>query len=111
MEAIERQLEYYRTPDGRIPFHQWHDALRDTKTQAIVDARLARVRVGNLGFCRPVGEGVLELKIDYGPGYRVYLGLVGHRVVLLLTGGDKSTQGKDIRQAKDYWLDYRTKHL
>ena len=111
MEAIERQIDYYQTPDGRIPYREWHNSLKSAKTQAIIDVRLARVRLGNFGYCKPVGEGVLELKIDYAPGYRVYLALVGSRVVLLLTGSDKSTQSREIRQAKAFWQDFEARHV
>ena len=109
MEPVERQLEYYHTRDGRIPFLEWQGALKDMKIQKILDIRLYRVRAGNFGYCKPVGEGVLELKIDYGPGYRIYFGLSGPRVVLLLTGGDKSNQRKDILEAKAYWHDCKTR--
>jgi putative addiction module killer protein len=71
-----------------------------------IEQRLDRLRLGNLGNFRSVGEGVCELKIDYGPGYRVYFGQVGTTIVLLLCGGDKSTQDRDIRKAKEYWIDY-----
>ena len=69
--------------------------------------RLDRVSLGNFGDCHGVGDGVQELRIDYGPGYRVYFGQVGSTIVLLLFGGDKSTQAKDIEQAKRYWNEYR----
>lgn len=72
-----------------------------------VRIRLDRVRLGNLGRNRSVGEGVYELKIDFGPGYRVYYALNGKTVVLLLLGGDKSSQKKDIVQAKAYWQDHK----
>ncbi len=72
--------------------------------------RLDRVRLGNLGKNRSVGEGVYELKIDYGPGFRVYYGLDKKTVVLLLLGGDKSSQKKDITQARKYWEDYRRRN-
>jgi len=111
VETVERQIEYYRTAAGRVPYWVWHNSLKDTKTQAVVDVRLARIRAGNFGSCEPVGEGVLELKIDYGPGYRIYFGQVGHRVVLLLTGGDKSTQKGDIRKAMEFWQDYKARYL
>jgi putative addiction module killer protein len=69
--------------------------------------RLDRVSMGNLGDCHGVGEGVQELRIDYGPGYRVYLAQESARIVLLVCGGDKSTQTKDIETAKRYWNEYR----
>jgi putative addiction module killer protein len=68
--------------------------------------RLDRVKLGNLGDYRSVGEGVFEFRIDYVPGYRIYFGQVGLTIVLLLCGGDKSTQEQDIRKAKEYWADY-----
>jgi len=111
MESLERQIEYYRTTANRVPYWEWHDSLKNVKTQAIVDVRVARLRAGNFGSCKSVGEGVLELKIDYGPGYRVYLSQIGRRVVLLLTGGDKSSQDIDIREAKKFWQDYQARYL
>ncbi len=77
--------------------------------QAAVDARLTRVRAGNFGDCKSVGGGVFELRIALGPGHRVYYGLQGQQVVILLGGGDKSTQGRDIRRAQQLWQQY-TKH-
>ena len=71
-----------------------------------IEARLRRLENGNLGDYRSVGEGVFELRIDYGPGYRVYFGQVGSTIVLLLCGGDKSTQDQDISTAKRYWANY-----
>lgn len=76
------------------------------KATAIIQKRLRRVELGNLGDYRSVGEGVCELRIDYGPGYRVYFGQIEMKIVLLLCGGDKSTQEQDIRQAIKYWRDY-----
>ena len=74
---------------------------------ARVLARLARVRQGNPGDCKPVGEGVSELRVDYGPGYRVYFGQQGQTLVVLLCGGDKRTQDRDIRLAKLYWHEFK----
>lgn len=65
--------------------------------------------MGNFGDCKPIGEEVFELRVDFGPGYRVYFGQVGPEVVLLLCGGDKSSQGRDIRKAQEYWADYRSR--
>ncbi|MCG3775606.1 MAG: hypothetical protein JW395_2448 [Nitrospira sp.] len=90
-----------------MPFSEWLVSLRDNKARAKIRVRLDRVSLGNLGDCHGVGDGVQELRIDYGPGYRVYFGQVGSTIVLLLCGGDKNTQAKDIEQAKHYWNEYR----
>lgn len=106
MDAALKETYIYQAETGRCPFDEWLESLKDRKGRAKVRARIARLRTGNLGKCGAVGKGVLELKIDFGPGYRVYFGEVGHAVVILLCGGDKSTQAKDIRLAHDYWADY-----
>lgn len=80
-------------------FGRWLDELRDIRARAKVQARLERLALGNPGNVRPVGEGVSELRIDYGPGYRVYYKTVGREVVILLAAGDKSSQSKDIKNA------------
>jgi putative addiction module killer protein len=107
MEAIPRDIQRYVTSDGDIPFDNWLSSLRSLTTQAKIDARLQRVALGNLGDVRSVGAGVYELKIDYGPGYRVYFGQVDTIVILLLCGGDKSSQNQDITTAKQYWEAYQ----
>ena len=107
MEAEPRQIDLYVLRDGKVPFERWLNGLRDRRARARIDARLARVRLGNLGETRDVGEGVHELKIDYGPGYRLYFSNTGASAVLLLCGGDKSTQDADIRKAKEYWSEYK----
>jgi putative addiction module killer protein len=107
MATVEREVRVYRTPDRREPFNTWLDRLRDARAVQKIDARIARVRLGNLGQPRSVGDGVHELKIDYGPGYRVYFGQDGHALVILLCGGDKRTQDADIRSAKQYWTQYK----
>jgi putative addiction module killer protein len=80
-------------------FARWVDGLRDIRARARVLARIERLGAGNPGDVAPVGEGVSELRIDYGPGYRVYYRKRGRRLIVLLAGGDKSTQSKDIRAA------------
>ncbi len=80
-------------------FDRWYDGLRDRQGRARIAARLRRVELGNFGDVKPVGSGVSELRIDYGPGYRVYLTQRGLEVVILLAGGDKRTQSKDIEAA------------
>ena len=107
MEVSAREVEVYVRPDGSSPFNDWLASLRDHQARARIRTRINRVRLGNLGDCEPVGDGVLELKIDYGPGYRVYFGQVGMKLVILLCGGDKSSQAEDIRRAIEYWEDYK----
>jgi putative addiction module killer protein len=107
VEATPKELQLYVTADGRVPFSEWLAALRDIKARAKIRVRLDRVSLGNFGDCHGVGDGVHEIRIDYGPGYRVYFSQVGSTIVLLLCGGDKSTQVKDIDQAKGYWSEYR----
>lgn len=108
MAAQPREIQRYVTPEGKIPFDEWFFSLRESKTQTIIDKRLDRVSLGNLGDHRSVGEGVFELRIDYGPGYRIYFGQIGSTIVLLLCGGDKSTQAQDIRKSIEYWTNYRS---
>jgi putative addiction module killer protein len=81
-------------------FANWLRALKDANAVARITARIRRLELGNLGDVKPVGEGVSELRIDYGPGYRIYYVQQGNTVVILLCGGDKRTQNKDIRTAK-----------
>ena len=82
-------------------FDRWFKRLRDRRAAARVQARIDRAESGNLGDCKPVGEGVSEMRIDYGPGYRIYFLQRGTEVVILLVGGGKSTQAKDIELAKE----------
>jgi len=80
-------------------FAKWIDGLRDVRARARILVRIERLSLGNPGDVRPVGEGVSELRIDYGPGYRVYYKKIGQTIVVLLAGGDKRTQDKDIKTA------------
>jgi putative addiction module killer protein len=80
-------------------FDKWFDGLKDTKGRFRIQARIDRAELGNFGDCEPVGEGVSEMRIHFGPGYRVYFAQRGSLIVLLLVGGDKSTQAKDIKAA------------
>jgi putative addiction module killer protein len=81
-------------------FKKWIRSLKDRITQSVIAARIRRISVGNFGDSRPVGDGISELRIDYGPGYRLYFTRKGQEIVILLCGGDKSTQSKDIESAK-----------
>ena len=104
-----RTLRIYSTQDGRRPFQDWIDSLTDYDGRSRVWARINRVRLGSLGDWKSVGEGVHEMRIDVGPGYRIYLGQDGKSLVILLCGGTKATQGADIANAKRYWQDYRSR--
>jgi putative addiction module killer protein len=106
VESYPFTISYYLTESGGKPFKEWLDGLKDIVARQKIRIRLDRVRLGNLGKNRSVGEGVYELKIDYGPGYRVYYGLEKKALILLLLGGDKSSQKKDITQAKIFWEEY-----
>lgn len=103
MDFIE--IELYVLPSGQVPYVEWESDL-SKETQAITSARLARLRGGNFGDSKSVGNGVYELRIQYGPGYRIYYGKLGKTIVILLCGGDKSTQRKDIKKAKIFWENF-----
>lgn len=105
MEPIAKKLVYYRDANGTEPCLRWLNGLRDAKGRAVIRTRLNRLQDGNAGYCESVGEGVHELKIDFGPGYRVYFGNDGDFIVLL-AGGDKGSQSSDITKAKLSWRDY-----
>ena len=111
METRAWIIRNYTTPDGREPFEEWLDSLRDKKVQAIVLERLNRVRLGNFGDCRHLEEGVYELRIHYGPGYRIYFGEFENVIVILLCGGTKRTQKRDIQRAKAYFQELKKRCL
>ena len=101
------EVRYYVTTAGKVVFRDWFDGLRDRQAQARIRMRLVRLERGLLGDVEPCGEGVSELRIDWGPGYRVYFARAGREIVLLLMGGDKRTQSADIKKAKEHWHDYQ----
>ena len=101
-----KSLEIYRNARGWEPFTDWYKAISDLRTQARIRNRLRRVEAGNLGDCKPVGRGVAELRLDFGPGYRVYFVELADRLILL-TAGNKSTQQRDIKRAQAYWAEYK----
>ena len=101
------EIRHYLTPEGKDVVLEWQRSLRDTKARIAIDRRINRLELGNFGdhrFCR---DGVWELRIDVGPGYRVYYAITGTQVVLLLLGGDKRTQAPDIDRACAYWQDWQ----
>lgn len=101
----------YTTSTGKQPFVDWQRGL-DPRVKAVVIARIARVKVGNLGDCKIIkgGGGVWELRISYGAGYRIYFGKTGTTIVVLLAGGDKGSQVRDIAKVKRYWLTFKESH-
>lgn len=103
------ELRHYVNPEGQDLFARWLDKLRDRQARASVAARLIRLQNGNFGDCKPIGAGVWELRVDWGPGYRVYYAIEGKRVVLLCDGGDKRTQSEDIARAIARWDEWQTR--
>jgi putative addiction module killer protein len=100
------QLRYYLSAGGESPFESWFSDL-DAPAAAKVSVALVRLGQGNTSNAKGVGEGVLEYRIDWGPGYRVYFGRDGETLVILLTGGAKQRQQCDIERAKELWADYK----
>lgn len=103
------ELRHYVTAGGRDVFGEWLGRLRDPAARARIEVRLTRLERGLFGDCKPVGEGVSELRIDWGPGYRVYFCRDGDAIVILLCGGDKRTQAKDIRDAIEHRKNYEAR--
>jgi putative addiction module killer protein len=101
------ELDYYRDENGRSPFIEWITELRDKRAKARIATRLRQVESGNLGDAKPVGGGLTELRIDVGAGYRVYCRRHGEFWLILLCGGDKDSQTKDIARAKKLWVDWK----
>lgn len=101
------EVRHYLTSDGRDIYSQWRNDIRDRTAAIAIDRRVNRLELGNFGDCKPCREGVWELRIDVGPGYRVYYALAGAAIVLLLCGGDKRTQSTDIDRACAYWRDWK----
>ncbi len=102
-----KELLQYQTATGRVPFREWIESLADTTAQAKVRVRIERLAMGHWGDFKHTGEGVFEIRIHWGPGYRVYFGLEGVHLVILLSGGDKSRQADDMIKAQNYWKDYQ----
>ena len=100
----------YEHDRGHSPFADWFDAL-DRHAAAKVTIAIERLRLGNLSNVKSVGGGVQECRIDWGPGYRLYLGRDGDKLVILLTGGTKRRQDADIDRAKEYWADYKRRKV
>ena len=100
-------IQIYSDSAGRVPLVQWLEGLADRQGRAAIKARLLRLQAGNFGDCKPLRAGVQELRIDKGPGYRVYLSRQGPVLVLLLCGSDKDGQDAEIRRAIGYLNDWK----
>lgn len=101
------EIHYYIATSGKAPFAEWFAELDAVASAKIVRA-LARIEQGNLSNVKSVGQGVLECRIDFGPGYRIYFGRDGETIVVLLTGGTKRRQQRDIDAARAHWQDYKS---
>ncbi len=107
MHTVTIEIRAYQDTAGCKPYADWLESLTDNKTKARIVARVNRIAAGNFGDCKPLRDGVQELKIDFGPGYRVYLSKQGPVLVMLLCGGDKSDQSRDIERAIAYLKDWK----
>ncbi|MEK7164950.1 MAG: type II toxin-antitoxin system RelE/ParE family toxin [Patescibacteria group bacterium] len=96
----------YQKESGDEPFTQWLDGMRDATTRRRISKRLRRIEQNNIGDVESVGDGVFELRLHFGAGYRIYFGSIDKEIILLLIGGDKNSQIKDIQKAKYYWQEH-----
>ncbi|MEL7068240.1 MAG: type II toxin-antitoxin system RelE/ParE family toxin [Cyanobacteria bacterium J06581_3] len=107
MEIQPKVVKNYVTSGGKVPFEEWIRRVKDKRTVVRILQRIDRLRLGNFGDCRSVGSGVYELRIQFGPGFRVYFGVADEQLIILLMAGDKSSQKKDIVVSKEYWKEYK----
>lgn len=104
------EVRRYQCVDGVVPLYDWLGDLRDARARAKLEIRFRRASMGIFGDIKSIGDGVLELREDIGPGYRVYIGRHGVALVILLCGGDKRSQDADIKRAREYWLDWKRRN-
>lgn len=107
MKPVRFELQVYESGDGKRPFDLWLDRLRDKTVVARILTRLDRVEQGQWGDTKALGGGISELRFAFGPGYRVYYARYGAQIVVLLAGGDKASQERDIRLARSCFEDFR----
>lgn len=107
MKGMQNIINEYITETGEAPYSNWLNSLKDLKGRTAVISHVDRMELGNFGDCKPVGDEIVELRIHFGPGYRVYYARDGKNIYLLLCGGNKSSQKKDIKQAKKYWANHK----
>jgi putative addiction module killer protein len=104
------ELRRFTRGSGEDVIGEWLRDLRDRRARARIESRLTLLSLGHFGDCKPVGEGVWELRVDIGPGYRVYYAMEGKSIVLLISGGDKRSQTRDIRRAVEMWYDHKKRN-
>lgn len=102
-----KTVEVYTLPNGKAPFSDWLRKLKDAEGKRRIQSRLLRLANGNYGDIKQLGDGIAEMRFFFGPGYRVYFGEHDNQLILLLCAGDKSSQQKDIKTAKQYWQEYQ----
>lgn len=107
IKPIPKTLEIYQNTNSKEPIIEWLESIKDITTKARIKNRLRRMELGILGDYKSIGSGLFELRLKFGSGYRVYFGEIDNKIILLLCGGDKSSQTKDIKKAKEYWQDHK----
>lgn len=110
MRIKQRLVDYYKTVSGKEPAKEWLASIKDKLTLAILFKRIRQAGLGQFGNTRNVDNGVWELKINYGPGYRIYYGIHRDELILILVGGSKRTQTTDIQKAKAYWTEWKERN-
>jgi len=101
------EIRHYLTGAGRDPYQGWLDRLKDLRARVAIQRRVDRIAAGHFGDHKPCRDGVWELRVDVGPGYRIYYARAGQVILVLLCGGDKRSQAADIETAVKYWTDYQ----
>lgn len=107
--TVNYYISIFKTTTGKMPFQQWLNNITDIKTRVAIELRIDRLTIGNFGQNKSLGGGLYELKIDIGPGYRIYFCKIGQQIILLLCAGDKKSQQKDIIKAREYLKDYKAR--
>jgi putative addiction module killer protein len=103
---MKKEIRIYITPNGKQPFAEWLAGIKDKVIEARIRRRLDQLSLGYYGDVKSLGEGISELRLQFGSGYRIYFGEIDNKIVLILYGGDKSTQSRDIQKAKGYWHEF-----
>jgi putative addiction module killer protein len=103
---MEKEMRIYITPNRKQPFSEWLASIKDKTTEARIRRRLDRLSLGHYGDVKGIGDGICELRLQFGSGYRIYFGELDNKIVLLLCAGDKGTQSRDIQKAKIYWHEF-----